>query len=195
VNYLIDVIRFYIAGEYAHELEFPKGYAIYADNITSDTVINQVDQWDLWGFIHTVAQENGIELPNNGYPVVPFDEEAYRELVRSKQQRRCGTCAKLLRYTATQSAKNCDLCAEVKALEAEVARHILSCGFPTPPAYIVPVALDAMSFVLQGEGERLVELPTGVTYCGSFDVRASDVVETFALEEFIQIILGEVEVF
>ena len=195
VNYLIDVIRHYIAGEYDRELEFPKGYAIYADNITSDTVINQVDQWDLWGFIHLIALENGIGLPENGHPIVPFAEEAYRELIRSKQQRRCRTCAKLLRYTATQSAKYCDLCAEVKALEAEVARHILSCGFPTPPAYIVPVALDAMSFVLQGEGDRLVELPKGVTYCGSFDVKASDVVETFALEEFIQIILGEVEVF
>jgi hypothetical protein len=89
VNYLIDVIRFYIAGEYDRELEFPKGYAIYADNITSDTIINQVEQWDLWGFIHIIAQENGIKTPNNGHPVVPFDEEAYRELIRSHPERRC----------------------------------------------------------------------------------------------------------
>ena len=89
-NYLIDVIRYYIAGEYELELEFPKGCAIYTDSITSDTVINQVDQWDLWGFIHLIAQENGVALPDNGHPVVPFDEEAYRELVRSKQQRRYG---------------------------------------------------------------------------------------------------------
>jgi hypothetical protein len=89
VNYLIDVIRYYIACEYEHELEFPKGYAIYADNITSDTVINQVEQWDLWGFIHLIAQENGIALPNNGHPVVPFDEEAYRVLIQSHPERRC----------------------------------------------------------------------------------------------------------
>ena len=89
VNYLIDVIRFYIAGEYERALEFPKGYAIYADNITSDTVINQVDQWDLRGLIHLIAQENGIALPNNGHPVVPFDEEAYRVLIQSHPERRC----------------------------------------------------------------------------------------------------------
>ena len=83
VNYLIDVIRFYIAGEYERELEFPKGYASYADNITSDTVINQVEQWDLWGFIYLIAQEDGISLFVNGHPVVPFDEEAYRGLNRA----------------------------------------------------------------------------------------------------------------
>ena len=89
VNYLIDVIRYYIAGEHDRELEFPKGYAIYADNITSDTVINQVEQWDLWGFIHLISQENDIPLPDNGHPAVPFNEEAYRELIRSHPERRC----------------------------------------------------------------------------------------------------------
>ena len=84
VNYLIDVIRYYIAGECERELEFPKGYAIYADNFTSDTVVNQVRQWDLWGVIHLIAQENGIALPDNGHPIKPFDEEAYRELIRSR---------------------------------------------------------------------------------------------------------------
>jgi hypothetical protein len=83
VNYLIDVIRFYVAGEYERELVFPKGYAMHADNVISDYVINQMDQWGLLGFIHLVALENGIALPDNGHPIVPFDEEAYRELIRS----------------------------------------------------------------------------------------------------------------
>ena len=74
----IDVIRFYVAGEYERELVFPKGYAMHADN-----VINQMDQWGLLGFIDLIALENGIALPDNGHPGEPFDEEAYRELIRA----------------------------------------------------------------------------------------------------------------
>jgi hypothetical protein len=105
VNYLIDVIRYYIAGEYERELKFPEGCAITADNITSDTVINQVEQWDLWGVVHTIAQENGIALLDNGHPVVPFDEEAYRELILSKQQSRCGGESSGGRSFTTSSSK------------------------------------------------------------------------------------------
>jgi hypothetical protein len=69
----IDVIRYYVAGEYERELDFPKGYAMHADNIISDSVINQMDQWGLLGFIDLIALENGIALPDNGHPGEPFD--------------------------------------------------------------------------------------------------------------------------
>jgi hypothetical protein len=69
----IDVIRFYVAGEYERELVFPKGYAMHADNVISDYVINQMDQWGLLGFIDLIALENGIALPDNGHPGEPFD--------------------------------------------------------------------------------------------------------------------------
>ena len=68
---------------------------IYADNITSDTVANQVEQRDLWGFSHLIAQANGIALLDNGHPVAPFDEEVYREFIRSHIERECWKWAAL----------------------------------------------------------------------------------------------------
>lgn len=78
-----------------------------------------------------------------------------------------------------------DTFTEVGNLEQSIIIHFSSNCYPPVPQYMVPVAIEALQYVLDDEPSYPVTLPEGVTWRGDRSVRAINVIESLHLEAFL----------
>lgn len=70
-------------------------------------------------------------------------------------------------------------------LRSAISLHFSSNCYPPVPQFMVPVAIEAINFVLADEWNAEVTMPSGVSYRGRESVSAKDVVESLYLQAFV----------
>lgn len=72
-------------------------------------------------------------------------------------------------------------------LETQIGWHFSGNCYPPPPKYMIPVAVAAVRAIQEDrDWEKLIDLPEGVEFRGSKKVAASDVVESFRLDAWVE---------
>ena len=72
------------------------------------------------------------------------------------------------------------------SLEQQLAWHFTGNCYPPVPLQMIPVAVAAIeAIVSDGEWDRMIDLPEGVSFRGSDQVRAADVADQFRLDAWL----------
>jgi|GEM_PF-2459800 len=72
------------------------------------------------------------------------------------------------------------------SLEAQVAWHFACYCEPSIPQYMVPFALNAISYAVHDRWDNLLQPPEGVTWRGLTEVSVRNVIESLHLDEFVE---------
>lgn len=83
--------------------------------------------------------------------------------------------------------------AEQADIRQTVSWHLAANCYPPVPPMMIPVCVDAIEAVMDGDYDELVALPAGTTYKGRTVAPAEAVVENFRLEAIIDALTPEGE--
>ena len=74
----------------------------------------------------------------------------------------------------------------IDSLDRQISIHFSSNCYPPVPQFMVQVAIDAIDAVNEGDYDRQIDLPAGVSFRDSKTVSASDVVDQLRLDAWIE---------
>ena len=74
----------------------------------------------------------------------------------------------------------------IDSLDRQISIHFSSNCYPPVPQFMVQVAIDAIDAVNEGDYDRKIDLPAGVSFRNSKTVSASDVVDQLRLDAWIE---------
>ena len=83
-------------------------------------------------------------------------------------------------YNSAQSLTDTDL-----TLKTQLAIHFSSNCYPPVPYFMLDVAIEAINAYNDFDGGKVISLPAHVTFKGSNQVTAFEVIETLRLEAFL----------
>jgi hypothetical protein len=73
----------------------------------------------------------------------------------------------------------------VDSIDRQISIHFSSNCYPPVPQFMVQVAIDAIDAINEGDLDRQIDLPAGVSFKDSKTVSASDVVDQLRLDAWI----------
>lgn len=73
------------------------------------------------------------------------------------------------------------------SLEQQIAIHFSSNCYPPVPRMMIPVAIEAINAYWEYDGSRVISLPNNVSFRGSNQVTAFEVIDTLRLEAWATI--------
>ena len=74
----------------------------------------------------------------------------------------------------------------VQSIEQQIAIHFSSNCYPPIPQFMVAPAIEAINAINEGDLDRQIDLPAGVSFRDSKTVSASDVVDQLRLDAWIE---------
>jgi hypothetical protein len=74
----------------------------------------------------------------------------------------------------------------VNSIERQISIHFSSNCYPPIPQFMVAVGVEAIEAINDGDHDRLINLPDGVSFRDSKTVKASDAVDALRLDAWIQ---------
>ena len=74
----------------------------------------------------------------------------------------------------------------VQSIDRQISIHFSSNCYPPVPQFMVQVAIDAIDAINEGDLDRQIDLPAGVSFRDSKTVSASDVVDQLRLDAWIE---------
>lgn len=70
-------------------------------------------------------------------------------------------------------------------LEQALSYHLTSNHYPPVPTSMIPICIEAINAFNEGDYDRLITLPEGVSYRGSDKAPSSAIVEAHHLDAFL----------
>lgn len=67
-------------------------------------------------------------------------------------------------------------------IEQQLAWHFSSNCYPPVPQQMIPTAVEAIDAYWEGDLEKMIPLPEGVSFRGSSEVSARNVIESYRLD-------------